>query len=289
MDEVRQLEGRPDAFGQATTFQLLPGDTLPLGDSGPGAPISPADPPPCEAVLVVADGLPSTVLLWSGIARRKVGGSTTGTIPVPEDGRVDLVIDDAGRLATTRTAELDSFPFLERVEPSGCVGGLPASFSEVMPNVGARLISAISIESDGCLGIDLEQGAAEEATFALCVPAEDFPFAPGDVVTITEDAMGLRIEGPGAEVLVGSLSQVDVDAAVLPQESCVGTRGSGYAIEALVLVRDNEVMPGQRVEISADALGRGRTLWVSSAWTAVVGFSPGQGWASVVVVAREGG
>lgn len=177
------------------TVRLAAGQTFPLSRAAALRAILPAmsappslAPPPtesCDAVLVQADNLPSTVV-W--LSAQSVAASARW--PVPRDSGLDpapaLVLDgDATSLTARGEGNVVSAPPAE--EPAAC--GEPVTHYFVVAYAydwRSLAVTSVRVQPDGCTRL----GTAGTAAMTLCIPEDAVPFRVGDHVT-AEQAGGL--------------------------------------------------------------------------------------------------
>ncbi len=296
-----------DVFGPGTTFLVAADATLPLdrgiAETGGGSPWDGAAPTPhagdCDAVMLSADGLPETLVLWSGLSIHVIPD-------VVEDSDDRTAVQDGLRLAAdgeTGPILIDDGPGYRHAPPVdlydpgascreyGTVTGF--AWSE-LPHWEGRTVRLVDVRPtvDGCVYLSIEDpGAAEMIDAFVCVPPEDFPFLPNSEVIFTANELFIRIvrELPledgstwrtgelrvvrGASPFVEgpfTVELVQVDTA------CGGVRMDcgGFRVPAAIGLRSDEgiryVHPGEIVERETPSgrrarlrVGRAETMWVT--------------------------
>ncbi|HJL18391.1 MAG TPA: hypothetical protein RMH99_22195 [Sandaracinaceae bacterium LLY-WYZ-13_1] len=203
-----------DVFEAGTTFTVGAHETLPLdrsvvggsaGDPGPpagdaGTPSGPVHRGGCDVVILGAEGLPETVVYWSGLTERMIPDLVSDDEDeMAVEGGLDLrrAEDDDARL------ELDPGPRYRLSPPVDIYDGGAAcrdygsitgfDWSDLPPYVGRRVrLAEVRETVDGCVSVTIEDDGDERRAF-VCVPPEDFPFLPNSRVEIWNVENELRI------------------------------------------------------------------------------------------------
>lgn len=290
--DCKAIEGRsakvfgPEVFGPGVVYEVEPFETVSLDrlDEEVLEPRSLTG-SACDAVLVKVDGLPATVLFWSGLPTFEVplspGDADVEDLDFPTDGLL-VVEPGEGRGLVLRPAggglELSSLAAASgEAECSTRGGDQVFGWSDLGGSLDTTLLDA-SVGADGCLALDL--AGAPSGLFYLCVPAAELPFAPGDRVSIvsaeSEEGRSLRMSrlgGEGAlELFVWSGRATSIGLTTIDLE-CGGRRlecGSYVQPGALVLEDGSRVPRGAALEW-VDADGRDVRMVVGRADRVIVG------------------
>lgn len=189
------------ALDAGETFPLDPDavrDALRRAGQDVRAPAAPGD---CGAVLVTAEGLDETVVVWPRtLLPTNFGGFDTGAASAQR-----LVLADEGGVVRLRASTDDvSTQPLAITAPQCARRGGGYAWSDAAP-VGSVTLRAVDALPGGCLALTLDEGAAS-SDWTLCVPRDALPFAPGDRLTVrhtrTDQARGVRLEGDRARLAV---------------------------------------------------------------------------------------
>lgn len=213
------------------TVRLTAGQTFPLSRAAALQAIMPATggaqaPVPtttaCDAVLVQADNLPSTVVWLSAqsvsapVRWPPSGNSSLGAAPA-------LVLDgDATALTARGLNGVVSAPPAE--EPSACGEPTTRYFVAADFSVWNGLaVTSVRVQPDGCTRL----GAAGAASMTLCVPEDAVPFRVGDELTagLRQGVWTLRAERGAQLVVVPS-------APYTPELAALSLRSSNASCRA---------------------------------------------------------
>ncbi|MCB9595418.1 MAG: hypothetical protein H6719_22045 [Sandaracinaceae bacterium] len=214
----RYAEALPrDVFGPGTTFLVERDATLPLdrgiAETGGGTPWDVMETPTphegnCDVVMLSADGLPDTIVYWSGLS--------TSVIPdVVENDDDRIAVQDGLRLTSPsedgpiavengvgyfHDAPVELYDGGATCRDYGAITGFDWSDLPSWDRARVRLAD-VRPTLDGCVHLDLEvvedfsAGFGEPTSFEafLCVPPEDFPFHTNAEVRITNGGSTLRM------------------------------------------------------------------------------------------------
>jgi len=230
------------------TVRLTAGQTFPLSRAAALRAIMPAtggawEPAPttvtaCDAVLVQADNLPSTVV-W--LSRQSVSAPVrwsasgdSGSDAVPA-----LVLDGDATALTARVVDgLVSAPPAE--EPAACGEATTRYFVAADFSVWNGLaVTSVSVQPDGCTRL----GAAGAASMTLCVPEDAVPFRVGDALTagLRQGIWTLRAER-GAQLVVVPSAPYTPELAALSlrssNSSCRAHSACGAFFERIAVSAD---------------------------------------------------
>jgi len=275
--DCASIEGRasrvfgPDTFDEGITFTVDDGHTIPFERAAAQSALgegdgTPTDPRPCDAVLLQADGLPDTVVFWTGLPLLNVDpvddGATSG-----QSGRVEISSDGDGLAVTATGVEVGAA--IERTAPSGCENDPQVAYQFSIPDLDFETtwtLDAFEVGADGCLLLDFSDTFGGNHLGFLCVPATEFPFHPGDALVVAHSAeSGLTMRRDATDTVLGA--QLDVWSAVSSIDSppgtvvaidwCDGDRldCDGYVMPGALQIEGSLVRPGERMELPADARG----------------------------------
>lgn len=182
----------PDAFGLGTTFHLDPDQVLSLTDltttADGEAPRNDGSTQPCSVFAIALGNARETVVWWDANAP---AATVEGTID-EEDDLWDDPNHRAARIEITGAGfvmEHEHAPMRRDIEPDACGLSEIVPFADTLPATTVPLfIDAVTSRPEGCLEIayhrEVRRGAETDEGFAFaCMPAEAFPFAPGDSIT----------------------------------------------------------------------------------------------------------
>jgi hypothetical protein len=233
----------PAIFGDAITFHLAPGDTVPIDETHARAATSPgpyagegfydastfhptsgsAD---CQLVLLRAEGAHDRIVLVSTSDTFFVPTSLSQPSP-PDAGGVSLVATD-GIASFEVGSHLPSAEAIATDAPSTCTTARP-SIEFAAPYYATGALASLGVGPDGCIDTELGTAGGMTSHFFVCgVPVAMFPFGVGDQLSISaSDANHLRIGASTATLTVTNAlavpaSSVSVTPGAL--ESCNGER-----------------------------------------------------------------
>lgn len=281
-----------ETFGAGTVFVLEPDEILALdrsiyfGFGGPGHLGT------CDVVMIGADGLPETIVFWDGLESRDIGRFDSerriksGLQLTKADDGVHLVPASGYRIA----APIDVWDDGGACRDYGATKGF--DWSEIpLGGDGVRVtLTDVREGIDGCMSLGIDDSEREQRAY-VCVPAEDFPFVAGNVVTIwaSQEQLWMRRElerddgsrWSVAELVVhrggGSFTEGPFDVEVVEVDTgCRGVRMDcgGFRVPGaggIVLESGTRfVHPGGAMERDAAdgrrarlRIGRAETMWVA--------------------------
>jgi hypothetical protein len=182
------------------------GETFPLDPEGvrealarSGQSVSPpAMQGDCGAVLVTAEGLDETVVVWPRtlFSTNFSGRDTNTTSP-----RRLTLTDEAGAVRLRASTNDVSTQPLAINAPRCERRGVGYAWSDAAP-AGDVTLRAVDEIPGGCLALVFD----DDVRWTLCVPRDALPFDPGDRLTVratrTDQARGVRLEGARARLAV---------------------------------------------------------------------------------------
>lgn len=234
----------PAIFGDAITFHLDPGATVPIdetnaraavgttrfgGDAG-GRDAGARGMRACELVLLRTEGAPDRVVLVSTSSSFRVG---THVDDPPTPARAVQLRQDAGIASWSVGADLPSADTTAENAPSTCHSDrAPMAFSGLAGRTGT--LGAVDVGADGCLDARLDTPSGASHLFLCGIPASMLPFTVGDTIGVASADAGhlrvatlgsavartLTIEGPVAPSGIGG----GVAITTTTPESCNGER-----------------------------------------------------------------
>ncbi|MFO0680664.1 MAG: hypothetical protein U0234_01375 [Sandaracinus sp.] len=246
---------RPDLFGDAVTFRLDPGETVPLeevdaraavgrfrGDAGTrDGGVGLAASASCQLARVSADGVPDTIVLFSTSFVANVP-ITVGEPPSPE---VAVQLHETGNerswtigsmIGAAEASDLAVPTTCRTQRPLLAVGG---------PGADGTLTS-IDTLPDGCLDITVDDVSGAAVSHYVCgVPREMLPFTVGE-------SLRLRPTGGGIEIS----SELGSDLQVSPVQDGAATLARSVTVTAGGLESCN----GERIACGAFVVPVGATL-----------------------------
>ena len=240
----------PAIFGDAITFHLDPGETVPLDETAARAAVGPVRGAPrdagrpdaasardaggapaasssCQLVLLRADGAPDRIVVVTTASAFAVPTSV-GEPPSPEravqlqgaDGVLSWAVGSAFRSDDALAASAPTTCTTTRAE---------MAFSTSSRSAGA--LSRLVPGADGCVDVELDDATGVPAhTFVCGVPLEMFPFASGEALDVTADAAHLAIRSGAGSTLelasspTGSTSVGATRTGTTDLERCHGER-----------------------------------------------------------------
>ncbi len=289
----------PSVLGDAVTFRLQPGETVPIeeitaragvaatGASADAGPTSDAGTPSgatsvCEVVLLRSEGLLDTLVFI---------GDRTSTFAVPSSlaGQPNSAPDEAVELRAAPDAAwnigiaLRSATLAAHPEPTTCGPERASIATSFDGRSAARRIASVEVGVDGCLDVTLEAATtlALEDVFLCGVPRDMFPFDVDDQVMAAPAADGFAILDPapnGRRIAVhrGTRS-VNDGAFVLTLSSPEACNGVLLACGGFVEPSAVTLAPAiagddlSGIVTRTDALGRRVRILVGRAENVVVG------------------
>lgn len=190
------------ALDAGETFPLDPdGVTAAMQQAGEAVRV-PALQGDCGAVLVTAEGLDETVVVWPRtLLPTNFGGFDTGVASAQR-----LALTDEGGAVRLRAGSDDVSTQPLAINAPRCERrGVGYAWSDAAP-AGSVTLRAVGELPGGCLELSVEDGASAAADWILCVPRDALPFAPGDRLTVrltrTDQARGVTLEGDRARLAV---------------------------------------------------------------------------------------
>jgi hypothetical protein len=182
------------------------GETFPLDPDGVSQALArsgqrvspPAMQGDCGAVLVTAEGLDETVVVWPRtLLPGTIGGRDTGVAAAQR-----LTLTDEGGAVRLRASTDDVSTQPLAINAPRCERrGVGYAWSELTP-AGTVTLRAVEEIPGGCLALTFD----DDARWTLCVPRDALPFEPGDRLTVratrTDQARGVRLEGDRARLAV---------------------------------------------------------------------------------------
>jgi hypothetical protein len=179
---------------QPVTFRIDPSETFPLDRIAAAMAGAGVGTPPqttgrlCDAVLLQADGLPTTAVFWQGGTVQNVPvtlaeGESTSALAVTLETR------DAELRASATRSNIRAFTLATDAR----VCATPATRYEVgedlfsngvITGAGRLTVSAIDRLPDGCTRIEGDDQQGNTRRVYVCVPPEAVPFAVGEVLNI---------------------------------------------------------------------------------------------------------
>ena len=208
----------PESFGRGITFRLQPDRTVPLNRiaaaAAAGIDIGEiGQPRACDIALITVDGMPDTVVRFDGMFTQSVRTVDDGT----EIGRVAIVTALAGAdgpLAVEAGLEVEVSTILLSPERSSCASQERWIFEWTQPPAPDAVLIGVETGDDGCLRLDLGDAAttADLAPMFLCIPAEAFPFVPGDHLFFEERPGRPTMDGTtstGGEMRIATVDDSD--------------------------------------------------------------------------------
>ncbi|MFO0625327.1 MAG: hypothetical protein U0325_06870 [Polyangiales bacterium] len=189
---------------------LDPRETFPLDPDGVRDALRPTGqavqtPAPqgdCAAVLLTAEGLDETVVVWPRSMRpTNVAGFDTGAAVAQR-----LALTDEGGAVRLRAGSDDVSTQPLAIQAPRCARrGVGYAWSDAVP-AGAVTLRAVDEVPGGCLALALDDGRGAAVDWMLCVPRDALPFAPGDRVSVraarADQARGVRLDGDRARLVV---------------------------------------------------------------------------------------
>jgi hypothetical protein len=280
----------PDAFDDGITFAVEADHTIPFERAAAqsalvegGGPIVP-ETRACDAVRLQADGLPDTVVFWSGLPMTSVNTEDTAR-GAEIAGRVEVTTDGDALAVAGSGVEIDEI--VERLEPSGCENDPQMAFQSSIPDLEFDTdwtLDAFEVGGDGCLLLEFSETIDTTLHHLgfLCIPPDEFPFAPADVLTLSRPgAGGIRMRRastdttPGADLTVWSAITSLIAPAVtaVSVDWCDGDRldCNGYVLPGAIDLEGSLVRPGEEVDLGPDSRGWPGRMLVGRAEHVVLG------------------
>jgi hypothetical protein len=259
----------PDIFGEPVSFMVEPNHVLPLNELLAIPPEQIVETRACEAVLIKADGLPDTLLFFDTDGRTDVPAVVEET---DEDrlsfdvSRMVVIEDRDGALRISAGDGLESGELIESVPDPECVDDAPRFGWSTFPQTMIAELAGVEAGADGCLALDFRL----TDRFYLCAIDGAFPFAAGDLLSITarDDANGrflsmvLDGEQETTELMLwsGLLEHAPLRVNAADRDECGRRLPCGsYAVPAeLLLVEQKDevtMMVGSAERLLAGAAG----------------------------------
>ncbi len=181
-----------DLFGEGRTYELEPGQVLPL--DRPGSALFAGASGICEAVLLDADGLDSRVVVWTSGVIDRPEFVARGDTPEPES--VEIGRGPDGRLLATAhsVSALEMAHLLDRVDAPCLDDDEGIQWSGPSWVADDPTIERVERAADGCLRVDLAYLYGPNTLHLCGVPAWAFPFEAGDVVGLVSSPNVLTVE-----------------------------------------------------------------------------------------------
>jgi len=290
-EAVRGELGRalsPAVFGEGVTINVLPDRTMPVDRAAYLERPADEGPRPCDAVLLQGDAMTDTIFFFEGLQIVSV----PPTIPDPgavDDG--DQEFDgsgmirmhmDGGRIRLSHSDALASTPLQARVPDSTCTVEARSRFqwSELPERLAEVTLQDVNVTGDGCLALTID---GFEHPRYLCIPARDFPFAPGDELSLTSESTSAgrtltvtreaSADWPRVELEVLSGFE-EVPGASVVALDCEGRRlPCGAYAQPVALELDNgaRLVSGTSIDLPASTPGESVRMVVGGATKLVVG------------------
>jgi hypothetical protein len=179
---------------QPVTFRIDPSETFPLdriaaamAGAGAGTP-SQMTPRACDAVLLQADGLPTTGVFWqSGTSQRVpvtlAEGETTSALGVT------LETNNAELRASATRSSIRTFALATEARVCATTATRYEVGEDLFSNTaitgsGRLTLRAIDRLPDGCTRLEGDDQQGNTRRMYVCVPPEAMPFAVGEVLNI---------------------------------------------------------------------------------------------------------
>ena len=285
------------AFGEGRTFTLPPDETIALDRTAlfTGGSTQAADrraDDECDAMLLQTDGMADTVVFRRGLEAHRVPVSWTDEDEKEDeeeetfDRRGLLLLTSRGdTIEGTSTDGLEVAPLTARFEPSSCASVAAQRFQwSELSFLAEHTLRDVNVGPDGCVALQFE---GTTRTRYLCVPAEEFPFAPGDHISMeqTTSDTGRRLkivrretsERPAVEMILTTGARAIQETAAEGEVidlSCDGERlpcGSYSQPVAVELQGGVRLVQGVGVDLPATASGDSVRMVLGRAERFVVG------------------
>jgi hypothetical protein len=301
-DEFELALGR-EAFGSSVAFQIAPNHAIPLDRAAIGAGFvadvaitdalaEPMTPNGCDAVLLEAEGMRSTIVFLEGGVFEQVFEDLSPGVATPVSaGELAITASDVG--FDLVPARIEPRPFVSELGPVSCGSPVPFAWSEIDRSLEGFVVKEADHTADGCTRLLVEEPAEATAegadpaqeTLYLCIPPQAAPFAIGDRVDAEAIVSLGGVEGlhllryDGGRVTdemylfrggfgVSSVVAVDAFELLVVPNDCDGERDrcGAFGARGAVLVsgRDGLVVPGDHVRFDEGG-GLSRTLYVGDA------------------------
>lgn len=250
-DPSRRLS--PDLFEPVQTWELMPGDAVPLASRFTG----------CDAWLLGGGGASPALIFWRDGELPPVQSDLETARTSPERS-IFLVEEGDERRFTDHAARYAAPPRQLLASVEGCEAPPKGSLVwSTNPPEGTFVLDDVTASPDGCYALGLMR-EGEDERFFLCLAGEELPFPVGETLTIgTSSSVGgdtLVIMGDSLVLRVSrgdALALVGLPLFAVAREDCTGrfeTCGS-LIVPADVLVGDG----GEDLLLSA-----GRSVTLSS-------------------------
>lgn len=258
----------PQIFGPGVSTLLSPDETLALDQqqilASPDAAADGIAGPMtgCQAVLVSIEGREEQLVFYNDLPRLSVELSL-GDVPDTHAHAVLRLHDERRALLIEVGSGLMTAPLLDEVGPDQCDDGRSQAFGfSALSGRFEGVLTSLEAGVDGCARLGFE---SREAPFFLCVPLAELPFAPGDVLGLselpTEDGRALQIvrDGlrPRSVTVYNEVSSVRIgtEEARFVDRDCDGGRleCGGFMLRGAVEIgRGVRLVPGVAADLWLD-------------------------------------
>lgn len=253
----------PDVFGEGITFELEPGETVPIEPAHARAALSTdgaaraLERNPCDVVRISIDGIEDRIVSFEMPPIASVPTAIGAETENPPGG-IGVIASDAGLTLAIPSEIYRSSILLERaaIPPSSCLEARGEGIAH--SDLGALgetewTVRSRTLLGDGCTELVLgAESAAETMPLFFCVPGDFIPFEPGDTLRagsgpggrldrLDGTSMVLITDAPSvsayglvlglAEVDVSCAERVSCDATIAPARLRRGGGGEEIAIE----------------------------------------------------------